>query len=116
MSDKLGVNLTLVLEHIASYDEGDIESEVNELRFEDESGRDTGCDLDIREVCEEARSVIEAGFVIPPGYTLVPDDQLKDGDVAQKAFWHALEFCKEGHHIRAHWENYKAMLKEKESS
>ena len=56
-------------------------------------------------------------YVIPPGYTLVPDDQLKDGSVAQKAFWHALEFCREGHNIRAHWEEYKDMPKNaKESS
>jgi hypothetical protein len=50
-------------------------------------------------------------YAIPEGYSLVPDDQLKDGGVAQKAFWHALEFCTTGRNIRAHWEDYKEMLK-----
>jgi len=113
MSNKLGVNLTLVLAHIASYGDGDIDDSAVELRFEDENGRDTGCDVDIREVCAEAYNVIEEGFKIPPGYALVPiGKELADGGVAQKAFWHALEFCNdpEERNIRSHWETYKVLL------
>lgn len=53
MNDKkLGENLVYVLQSIAESDEFD--SEIHELRFEDDSGRDSGCNVDIRTVCGEA--------------------------------------------------------------
>jgi len=38
---------------------------------------------------------------------------LEDGGVAQKAFWHALEFCNDpdNRNIRQHWVNYKELLR-----
>lgn len=51
--------------------------------------------------------------LVPPGYALVPAGQLADGSAAQKAFWHALEFCNDpdDRNIRRHWNRYKAMIK-----
>ena len=56
-------------------------------------------------------------YAIPEGYALVPiKESLQDGGYAQKAFWHALEFCNnpEDRNIRSHWENYKELIKSKE--
>ena len=48
------------------------------------------------------------------GFAEVKELGLEDGSKAQKAFWHALEFCNdpENRNIRQHWENYKQLLQE----
>lgn len=82
MSNKLGVNLPFVLEHIAAYGDGDIDSETIDVRFEDETGMDTGCDVDIREVCREAIPIVENSHEM--AYTL------------ELAIGHIRELCKAG--------------------
>lgn len=60
---------------------------------------------------------MKAVYAIPEGYALVPiKEVLKDGAAAQKAFWHALEFCNdpEDRNIRSYWESYKELIKSKE--
>ena len=50
-------------------------------------------------------------YEFPDGYVLVKiADYYADKGAAQKAFWHALEFCNDpdDRNIRKHWENYKA--------
>lgn len=49
-----------ILENIAGYEPGDIEGDTVELRFEDETGCDTGCDVSIVEQCQSAADVIRA--------------------------------------------------------
>ena len=52
-------------------------------------------------------------YTIPEGHSIMPiGKELADGGVAQKAFWHALEFCNdpEERNIRSHWETYKVLL------
>lgn len=49
-----------ILENIAGYEPGDIDGDTVELRFEDENGCDTGCDVSIVEQCQNAADVIRA--------------------------------------------------------
>ncbi|GEM_PF-2787035 len=49
-----------ILENIAGYEPGDIDGDTVELRFEDEAGCDTGCDVSIVEQCQKAADVIRA--------------------------------------------------------
>lgn len=49
-----------ILENIAGYEPSDIDGDTVELRFEDESGCDTGCDVSIVEQCQNAADVIRA--------------------------------------------------------
>jgi len=49
-----------ILENIAGYEPGDIDCDTVELRFEDETGCDTGCDVSIVEQCQNAADVIRA--------------------------------------------------------
>lgn len=43
---------------------------------------------------------------------------LEEGGVAQKAFWHALEFCNDpdDRNIRRHWNRYKGITKTKQEA
>jgi hypothetical protein len=64
-----------------------------------------------QDVVEEIIEDIEDHNAIPEGYALVPvADNYADKGAAQKAFWHALEFCndQDDRNIRKHWDNYKA--------
>lgn len=47
-----------ILEYIAGYEPGDIDGDTVELRFEDESGCDTGCDVSIVSQCQSAADVM----------------------------------------------------------
>jgi hypothetical protein len=49
-----------VLENIGSMDAEDIDGDDIDLRFEDEDGRDTGCDVSIVEYAERAAKVLRA--------------------------------------------------------
>lgn len=49
-----------ILENIAGYEPGDIDGDTVELRFEDETGCDTGCDVSLVEQCQNAADVIRA--------------------------------------------------------
>lgn len=47
-----------ILEYIASYEPGDIDSDTVDLRFEDEKGCDTGCDVSIVEECRRSADLV----------------------------------------------------------
>jgi len=49
-----------ILENIAGYEPEDIDGDTVELRFENEAGCDTGCDVSIVEQCQNAADVIMA--------------------------------------------------------
>jgi hypothetical protein len=49
-----------ILENIAGYEPDDIDGDTVELRFEDERGCDTGCDVSLVEQCQNAADVIRA--------------------------------------------------------
>ncbi|MDK1199357.1 hypothetical protein QMT25_20685 [Cronobacter dublinensis] len=48
-----------ILAYIASYEPGGIDSDTVDLRFEDENGCDTGCDVSIVEECQSSAGVID---------------------------------------------------------
>ncbi|ELY4471583.1 hypothetical protein QBS66_13545 [Cronobacter sakazakii] len=48
-----------ILAYIASYEPGDIDSDTVDLRFEDENGCDTGCDVSIVEECRRSADLID---------------------------------------------------------
>lgn len=52
--------IAFVLRQIGSMDADDIDNDNVDLRFEDASGRDTGCDVSIVDYAEKAASLIEA--------------------------------------------------------
>ncbi|MDU0542817.1 hypothetical protein [Pseudomonas aeruginosa] len=52
--------IAFVLRQIGSMDADDIDSDNVDLRFEDASGRDTGCDVSIVDYAEKAANLIEA--------------------------------------------------------
>ncbi|EKY2037280.1 hypothetical protein ACOHPB_003166 [Cronobacter sakazakii] len=47
-----------ILAYIASYEPGDIDSDTVDLRFEDENGCDTGCDVSIVEECRRSADLV----------------------------------------------------------
>ncbi|EQA5722282.1 hypothetical protein ACX4ER_003907 [Cronobacter dublinensis] len=47
-----------VLEYIASFEPADIDSDTVDLRFEDENGCDTGCDVSIVEECRRSADLV----------------------------------------------------------
>ncbi|SAH22224.1 Uncharacterised protein [Enterobacter hormaechei] len=49
-----------ILENIAGFEHSDIDSDTVELRFENEDGFDTGCDVSIVDQCQKAADVIRA--------------------------------------------------------
>jgi hypothetical protein len=55
-----------VLREIGSMDADDITGDDIDLRFEDEEGRDTGCDVSIVDYAERAAKVIEAMLAAAP--------------------------------------------------
>ncbi|EOU9609824.1 hypothetical protein ACOJD9_003092 [Cronobacter dublinensis] len=48
-----------ILEYIASYEPGDIDSDTVDLRFEDENGCDTGCDVSIVAECQRSADLVD---------------------------------------------------------
>ncbi|WP_411368827.1 hypothetical protein [Escherichia coli] len=49
-----------ILENIAGYEPSDIDGDNVELRFEDECGVDTGCDVSIVDQCHKAADVMRS--------------------------------------------------------
>ncbi|HIH4880373.1 TPA: ead/Ea22-like family protein [Citrobacter braakii] len=49
-----------ILENIAGYEPSDIDGDNVELRFEDECGVDTGCDVSIVDQCHKAAEVMRS--------------------------------------------------------
>lgn len=49
-----------ILENIAGYEPGDIDGDTVELRLEDGTGCDTGCNVSIVDLCQNAADVIRA--------------------------------------------------------
>ncbi|EPT8947161.1 ead/Ea22-like family protein [Cronobacter malonaticus] len=47
-----------ILEYIASFEPADIDSDTVDLRFEDENGCDTGCDVSIVEECRRSADLV----------------------------------------------------------
>nr|WP_246864817.1 ead/Ea22-like family protein [Citrobacter freundii] len=49
-----------ILENIAGFEPSDIDGDIVELRFENEGGFDTGCDVSIVDQCQKTADVIRA--------------------------------------------------------
>ncbi|MDR9887182.1 ead/Ea22-like family protein [Enterobacter hormaechei] len=49
-----------ILENIAGFEPSDIDGDTVELRFENEDGFDTGCDVSIVDQCQKAADVVRA--------------------------------------------------------
>ncbi len=49
-----------ILENIAGFEPSDIDGDTVELRFENEDGFDTGCDVSIVDQCHKAADVVRA--------------------------------------------------------
>ncbi|EHN8892527.1 ead/Ea22-like family protein [Enterobacter hormaechei] len=63
-----------ILENIAGFEPSDIDGDSVELRFEDERGFDTGCDVSIVDQCQKAAETI---------FTLLDELESAEGSVAE---------------------------------